>query len=487
MQELVEIYWPYIFAVLSVVLGFAAAIHSTMTKEEVRTAIGWVGVIILSPVLGAVIYGIIGINRIRRNTVSLQRRRMGNIEQSHLINYDVTVNTIRKKFGQQGVSMKHLGDYVTCCFQTSGNKIKILRGGDEAYGAMLCAIEKAERSILLETYVFDHDAIGRKFVRALADAVKRGVMVRVLIDAVGARYSFPSVVHILKKNGVPVNVFNGNIIIGLRLPYANLRTHRKVLIIDGQDAFTGGMNIRSGFSSTIRGEKVFHDTHFRVQGPVVQDLFHTVAEDWCFASGEKLSAKVWFVSMPVLQPGKGVIVRTVASGPDDRSMEVNQRMLMGAFSVAEYNILIKTPYLLPDRELVSALVTAARRGVRVDIVVPDHNNLRLVDRAMRAQFDQLLRGNCHIWRSYGPFDHSKLLSIDNYWAYVGSSNIDPRSLRLNFEIDLEIMDRKFSKVIADEINQTLANAHEIRLNDLKERPFATRFLDRVIWLGSPYL
>lgn len=487
MIKLIIIYWPYILALLSLILGLAAAIHAIMTKEEVRTAIGWVGVIILSPVLGAVIYGIIGVNRIRRKTINIQRRKMSGIEQCHLHDYDMPVQMVKKSFGQHGVSMKHLGDRVSSCAQTSGNTIEILSGGDKTYGAMLRAIAKAQYSIFLETYIFDDDAVGREFVRALADAVGRGVAVRVLIDAVGARYSFPSIVHILKKKGVPVGIFNGNIIIGLRLPYANLRTHRKILVIDGKYAFTGGMNIREGFSAMVCGGRAFYDTHFRVEGPAVQDLFQAGAQDWAFSSGEKLNTKPWVVSAPVLKSGKGMAVRVIPSGPIDSIMEANQRMLIGAFSVAQQNILLKTPYLLPDRELVSALVTAARRGVKVDIVVPGHNNLRLVNRAMRAQFDQLLRDNCHIWRAYGPFDHSKLVSIDDYWAYVGSSNIDPRSLRLNFEIDLEIMDRKFAKAIAGEINRSLSNADKVTLPDLRKQPFTTRLKDRFIWLGSPYL
>jgi len=487
MLEIIKIYWPYILAVLSVVLGLSAAIHATMTKKEVRTAIGWVGVIILTPILGAVIYGILGINRIRRKTVNLQRRGISDFPASYPVDYTVPAAAIKRKFGQRGASMKHLGDQVSRCNQTSGNRVEILRGGDKIYAAMLRAIGEAEYSILLETYIFDHDVIGEKFVKVLAGAVRRGVTVRVLIDAVGAQHSFPSIVHILKKNDVPVEVFNGNIIIGLRLPYANLRTHRKILIIDGKYAFTGGMNIRASFSSVICGKDAFWDTHFRIEGPVVADLFHAAAEDWRFSSNEKLDGKIWSIFSPTLQPSEGITARVILSGPYDRSMEANQHMLVGAFSIAEHNILIKTPYFLPDRELVSALVTAAWRGVTVDIAVPDSNNLKLVDRAMRAQFDQLLRYNCRIWRAHGPFDHSKLISIDDYWAYVGSSNIDPRSLRLNFEIDLEIMDRKFSKAIASEIHKTIADASEVRLADLKKRRFTSRLLDRIIWLGSPYL
>ncbi|MBB4095038.1 cardiolipin synthase [Brucella pecoris] len=486
MFDLVSHYWPHILFVLSGVLGAIAAIHATMTKEEVRTAIGWVGVIVLSPIVGAVVYAIAGVNRIRRSTLTHQRANMGKIALYHLSHFDTTNDLVRAAFGRQFGAMKILGDAVSLYDFTSGNSIEMLETGDEAYAAMLDAIGKAERSIMLETYIFDRDGIGEKFADALGDAVRRGVEVRVLVDAVGARYSFPSIVKLLKDKGVAVDVFNGNIIIGLRLPYANLRTHRKILIVDGKIAFTGGMNIRAGFVRAIAGDAVAFDTHFKLEGPAIADLFHIASEDWRFATGELLTGEAWKIAPPENPPGTGTLVRVVGSGPD-KNVETNQRMMMGAFSIAEQHILIMTPYLLPDRELISALVTAARRGVSVDIVVPGVNNLKLVDRAMRAQFDQLLKDGCRIWRAGGAFNHSKLMTIDGAWSYVGSSNIDPRSLRLNFEVDLEILDRDVARQVEERIGKVIEESREVNLARLKNRPFLERLLDRIIWLGSPYL
>ena len=179
-------------------------------------------------------------------------------------------------------------------------------------------------------------------------------------------------------------------------------------------------------------------------------------------------------------------VRVVPTGPD-RLMETNQRMLIGAFSLAEKHIRIMTPYLLPDRELISGLVTAARRGVEVDIVVPGNNNLKLVDRAMRAQFDQLLQDGCRIWRANGPFNHSKLIAIDDRWSYVGSSNLDARSLRLNFEIDMEIFDESLSHSLSEKIAKEQRDSRQVLMEDLVKRPFLFRLIDKIIWLGSPYL
>jgi cardiolipin synthase len=487
MFDLLFTYWPHILAALSIVLGAAAAIHAAMTKEEVRAATGWVGVILLSPIVGAVLYAIAGVNRIRRATISSQRNVFYQKDAfGDLTSFDADNETVASTYGGRFRAMKILGDRVARHPLMTGTTIEMLEDGDAAYAAMKAAIDGAERSIMLETYIFDRDPIGLRIADALIAAVKRGVSVRVLIDAVGARYSVPSIMGHLKDGGVQVDVFNGNVIMGLRLPYANLRTHRKILVVDGRLAFTGGMNIRQGFTHEFAGANYAHDAHFCVTGPVVADLFHIAAEDWRFATGEVLRGEHWTAPTPTTQPGAPVLMRVIASGPD-RSVETNHRMLIGAFSVARSSIRIMSPYFLPDRELISALVTAARRGVEVDIVVPAANNLVLVDRAMTAQFDQILKNYCRIWRAEGAFNHSKLLTIDGTWAYVGSSNLDPRSLRLNFEVDLEVLDRGFAGKIEEHIEAALRTAKPVELAALRARPFAVRLLERILWLGSPYL
>jgi cardiolipin synthase len=485
MIDVLTTYWPHVLAVLSAVLGVPAAIHATMTKEEVRSALGWVGVILLSPILGALVYAIAGINRIRRSSIEQQRSQFRERGPDTLGEFDISGEAISDRFGQRFAAMKMLGDRVSRHRLCTGNSITILEGGDAAYAAMLLEIGNARRAILLETYIFDRDDIGLRFADTLIAAAKRGVKVRVLIDAVGARYSVPSIVGHLEAGGVTVRVFNGNIIMGLRLPYANLRTHRKILIVDGAVAFTGGMNIRAGFTLEFAGDAQARDTHFRVSGPVVADLFQVAAEDWQFSSRESLEGEAWQIAS--LQPQKpGTLMRAVPSGPD-RANESNHKMMMGAFSVARRNIRIMSPYFLPDRELISALVTAAMRGVEVDIIVPAVNNLVLVDRAMTAQFDQALKGGCRIWRSTGVFNHSKLMTVDDRWAYVGSSNLDPRSLRLNFEIDLEVLDSGFAGAVGQRTQAMLKSARPVTLAELGAKPFLTRLINKIFWLGSPYL
>jgi cardiolipin synthase A/B len=482
MLELIQIYWAETLAVLSVVLGTVAATHAAMTKREVRSALGWVGVIILSPLVGAMIYAVAGINRIRRATlISRRALELDEIWRS-LSLYAVSREAVAAQFGTRFGQMKLLGDKVSRHPLSSGNRIAMLTTGEETFDAMCGAIEAAQFSIILETYIFDRDAVGKRIADCLIAAHRRGVAVRVIVDAVGARYSVPSIIGYLKEGGVPVAVFNGQVIMGLRLPYANLRTHRKILVVDGGTAFVGGMNIRAGFV----GRDGARDTHFRVTGPVVADILAVAAEDWHFETGEILLGPEWRVRLDEAVPGAGTSVRAVVSGPDTH-IETNHRLLLGAFSVAERSIRIVSPYFLPDTTFLAALNTAARRGVLVDVIVPSQNNLAIVARAMMGQFDQILREGCRVHFSTGPFDHSKLMVIDRQWCFVGSSNLDSRSLRLNFEIDLEIYDRVLAEQIEDRIDMSLATAEELSLQDLKSRSLPNRLLDRLFWLGSPYL
>ena len=482
MWEILSNYWPHLVAVVSLAMATAATIHAVMTKDEVRAAIGWTAVIVLSPIIGTLLYGIAGINRIRRAAILSQRpgHRTGDDSAFH-----ISQDEVSSLFGQRFAALKTLGDRVARHPLTRGNTIRTLRTGDEAYAAMLEAIGAARRSILLETYIFDRDPVGLRIADALIAAKARGVAVRVLIDAVGARYSVPSIAGHLREGGIDVRVFNGNIIVGLRLPYANLRTHRKIIVVDGTVAFMGGMNIRQGFTAEFAGDGASHDTHFQVTGPVVADLFAIAAEDWRFTADEALEDEAWDIPPPP-ETESPVLMRAVPSGPDS-CLENNHKILIGALSVARRSVRILSPYFLPDQELISALMTAARRGVAIDIVVPAVNNLVLVDRAMTAQFDQMLKNYCRIWRSTGPFDHSKLFAIDGAWAYVGSSNLDPRSLRLNFEIDVEVLDHGFAGGIEARIDAAIETAEPVTLAALRARSYPIRLIDRLIWLGSPYL
>jgi len=475
-------YWPHLAFTASLVLGAAAAIHAAMTKQDVRAAIGWVGIVMFSPLFGPLIYFIAGINRVRRE----RRSQFTNAEQQEPgAPPPANVDTVRV-YGQQFGPLKSVGDHVSLFPLVTGNTVIPLEGGDQTYPRMLAAIRAARRSIVLQTYIFDADPAGNEIAQALIDAKERGVAVRVLIDAVGSRYSRPPMRRALTRAGVTTALFMITLI-GFRLPYANLRSHRKILIVDGETAFAGGMNIRAGFVTAHAeraGQTAARDAHFQFTGPVVGQLMMSFVRDWKFTTREDLSDEPAFA--PVLARTGDVPARCVLSGPD-LTLNSTHDMLLGALSVARRHVRIQSPYFLPDQMLIGALATAARRDVSVDIVIPGRNNLRLINYAMTAQLDQVARTGCRVWRTSGNFDHAKLMTVDGIWSYVGSSNLDPRSLRLNFELDIEVYDPTLAAWIGERIDAHIAQARRETPDTLYNRPFLKRLRDRIIWLATPYL
>lgn len=479
-EALFQEYWPHILFVISVVSATVAATHAAMNKTDVRAAIGWVGVILLSPLLGALVYLIAGINRVRQDYISQEHDSFQRVYTEKPSDADPPAPLTPTE-----AALRTLGEHISPFPLSAGNHITLLHGGDQSYAAMLQAINEARSTIALQSYIFDSDAIGQRFVEALSQAQQRGVTVRILIDAVGVRYSRPRITRSLKRAGLRTALFMTNPL-GLRTPYANLRSHRKILVVDGHTGFTGGMNIRAGFSRELSGDEATLDTHFMFKGPVVRQLLAVFIHDWEFTTREALDLDTWSPTPMPVAPTPHVLVRGIRSGPD-RSILSSNNMLQGAFALAQHHIRIQSPYFLPDLVLLGALATAARRGVTVDIVIPGNNNLRLVQYAMLGQLDQVIRSGCRVWSTTSNFDHSKLLTIDNNWSYVGSSNLDPRSLRLNFELDVEVHDPALATQIAGLIDSNREGARQITVEELASQPFLKRLRNRIIWLASPYL
>ena len=247
----------------------------------------------------------------------------------------------------------------------SGNRIDPLVNGDEAYPAMLEAIQQARRTISLVTYIFDWREVGMAFAHALGEATRRGVEVRVLIDAMGIRFSWPNILHTLQREGVKYARFLPPFALW-HLMSVNMRTHRKIMVVDGRVGFTGGMNIRVRNCLDRQPSHPVQDIHFRVRGPVVTQLQEVFTDDWLFTTGEALRGDSWF---PITENAGQMLARGVTDGPDE-NYEKLLWTLLGALSIARYSVRIMTPYFLPDPAVVSALNLAAMRGVQVDIILP---------------------------------------------------------------------------------------------------------------------
>jgi cardiolipin synthase A/B len=473
--------WPHLSSVLVLALALVASGHAILTKREVRSAIGWVGVIWMVPVLGAVLYSFLGINRIRRRAVALRggARRYRALDVSPL--YQAADDEIARH-GDHLTKLAALIGRVTSRPLLQGNRITPLVNGDEAYPVMLEAIEAAQHSVLLSTYIFDTSQVGRKFVDALGRAKQRGVLVRVLVDDVGARYSQPPVTVLLRRAGVRIARFIPAWL-PKHTPYFNLRNHRKLLIVDHTVAFTGGMNIRRGHVLAAAKRHPIRDLHFKVEGPVVSQLQDVFVHDWAFAARERLEPSK-------LGPLPGVIdtvlARGIADGPDE-DVDAVLWCILGAIGCARESIRVVTPYFLPDPPLATALNVAAMRGVRVDIVLPERCNLRIVQWAMWAQLWQVLGRGCRVWLTPPPFDHSKLMIVDDRWVLVGSANWDPRSLRLNFEFCIECYGDALAVRLTREVDERIRMARELTVEEHARRKLWRRLRDGLARLLQPYL
>ncbi len=475
--------WGVVVAVTTIGGSLLASGHAILYKRDTRATVLWVAFIWLAPVGGAVFYLLLGVNRIKRRAVLLRstgpRRDRAALERLRGATPDLPpVVVVRPELGR----LIRLVENVVHAPLQAGNHVEPRFDGDEAYPDMLAAIDDATQSVALCTYIFDRDPTGVRFVHALQRAVSRGVHVRVLVDDTGARYSFPTIVTVLRRAGVPVARFLPTLA-PIRTLALNMRCHRKLLLVDGRIAFTGGMNIRAGHETAPDGTIQIRDTHFRVEGPVVAQLRDVFADDWLFTTGEAIEGPRWF---PELAVAGDAYARVVADGPDE-NLDRLRWTLLGALASATSRVCIVTPYFLPDPALISALNTAALRGVSVEILLPETNNLPYVKWASAAHFWQVLERGCRIFMVPGPFDHSKVMIVDGAWCFFGSSNWDPRSLRLNFELDMECYSMPLSRQLVEWFEKRQAAAHEVTLDEVNGRSLPVRLRDGIARLATPFL
>lgn len=458
------------FALLAGALGVLASCHALLNKRRPRSAFGWIAVCLMFPLAGALLYFFFGVNRTRRRAMRLRDNEPLTAFAAEHVAEPPDAYADLARLGRTVSGLDLLG----------GNAVEVLHCGERAYPAMLAAIEDATRLVFLSSYIFDADDTGQAFADALGRAAARGVDVRVLLDGVGELYSWPRARHMLARRGVTVRRFLPPHILPPSF-MLNLRNHRKLLVVDDRVGFTGGMNISDRhLAAREDNARRVVDVHFAVRGPVLAGLLGLFMSDWRFAGGQE--------DEPELEPAAAGTARcrAIADGPDE---ELDRLLLLivGAIGLARRRVAIMTPYFIPPRELLGALQTAALRGVDVAILLPGRNNLFFMHRATRHLLWELLQRGVRVYQQPGPFVHSKMLLVDDEYAQVGSANLDPRSLRLNFELALEVLDRDLVGRLGAHFEQARAAAAEVTLAQVDGRRTATRLVDGLAWLFSPYL
>ncbi len=471
-------HWVTIIVIFHISLSLVTSIHVLLFKENERTSLAWIGLVILSPVVGSLFYWLFGINRIKRLA-----------QKKH-------PNTLKKSFSQQGKQKKFTnipknwhsiitsGHSIHSVNYVANNSIEPLINGDMAYPAMIKSIESAKHHIVLSSYIFDYDSIGRQFIQAVTVAHKRGVIVNILLDGIGIGYGWHKSDRALKKQGIKAMRFLPAIsLTGIR--FINLRNHRKILCVDGEEAYIGGMNVSQNNIVKL-AEKPIDDVHFKVTGPVIDQISQVFIEDWFFATQEILQFPQYRATSEKNNADSPVVARVIQDGPDEHHNRIRWT-LINALVCAQKSVKIITPYFVPDHTLMTSLHAAALRGVLIEIIIPEHTDIWFLDWVMEANFLRIMEHGIKIYKNTRPFDHSKIVIIDDIWSFIGSSNWDARSLELNFEINLECFDTALNSELSDIFTLKKQNSRLVDKTNISSLSIYRKIRNNLFRLFSSYL
>ena len=359
-----------------------------------------------------------------------------------------------------------------------GNRVEVLLNGDEIFPSMLKAIRGAQKTINFETYIYWSGDIGREFADALAERARSGVQVHVLLDWVGAQKIEESLIEQMQHAGVQVQKYHKPS--WYQIHRLNNRTHRKLLVVDGREGFTGGVGIADEWTGHAQDPDHWRDTHYRVEGPVVAQMQSVFMDNWIKVSGDVLHGEDYF---PELKPAGTGNAQVFSSSPSNGS-ESMRLMYLLAITAASHSIYLSTPYFVPDDLASQGLIDAANRGVRIQIItVGPHTDAKVVRSASRARWGPLLEAGIEIYEYQPTLYHSKAMIVDGLWITVGSTNFDPRSFSLNDEANLTYYDAQFAQQQVEIFQRDLAQSKRMTFQQWQQRPRSERFWD---WAASKF-
>jgi cardiolipin synthase len=371
----------------------------------------------------------------------------------------------------------------------AGNKVTLLFDGPATMREMMAAARAAASSINLETYIFDQDQIGIEFADLLIEKQRQGVAVNIMVDAVGALATPAAFFDRMRAAGIRVVVFNPVNPAKAKGKWdVNNRDHRKLMVVDGRIAFTGGINISSTYAnsslfrskykpSQVDGSKVgWRDTHIKIEGPAVAPLQYSFVNLWVQQEGGELPKADYF---PALAPSGDKILRVLATTPDGDS-DIYKSLVV-AMNEARKSIHVTSAYFVPDQQIVDALVSAAKRGVDVKLVLPGVSDHGMIRYAGQAFYDQLLAGGVKIFELQIAVLHAKTAVIDGAWSTIGSANIDRRSFIHNYELNVVVIDPAFGLAMESAFNEDLRDSKEVTLEQWRHRPWGDRIRE---WAAS---
>ncbi len=470
--------WIAIIAALFVIWVGSAAIVIILERRSPTATLAWLLALILLPIVGLVIYWLIGPMRLERRKLMLATSKLAVREAMRAL-------AANDRGGvEEHVQLARVGLALGEAGPLRAVEVEVLLDGDQTYDAIFSAIAAATHHVHLEYYIWEPDRIGTQLRDALIERAKAGVTVRMIVDGIGANRLRRKFLAPLVAAGVEVAWFNPVRLRSLRTRRADFRTHRKIVVCDGQVGFTGGLNVADVHSERLRGKDGWRDTHVRVRGAAVGSLQRLFLEDGCYCV--KTSCPVPGPLFPPVSAAGDHLVQILGSGPDAGGFAIHKAYFT-AINQATRRLWLTTPYFVPDEALMTALVTAALRDVDVRLIVPRKGDSRLVDLAARSYVPELLAAGVRVYE-YGPrFVHAKTGVFDDDVAIIGTANLDNRSFRLNFEVAALIFGGETNHRLAEAFTADLAGCGELTADDLARQSFWSKLGQATARLVSPLL
>ena len=445
------------------------------------STLAWIIVLNLLPVLGLLVYAYFGPQRVTRQRLKRWHTQAALMSQQDLR----TLRADRPEPPLWAVQHARLIEASCGLPICSAYGIELLVSGGAKLQALLREIAAARNHIHLEYYIFEPDHTGGAVLDALAARAREGIAVRLLVDAIGSGRLLSRrhrhVLDPLVQAGGELAVFHRARIDRLR-PLVNLRTHRKIAVIDGRVGLLGGINVTDAENERVRPDDAYRDTHLLLRGAAVRWLQYVFLQDWYYASGHQLHHDGHV--LPTGEPPGQVPVQIVASGPDSDG-EAIHRAAIDALNLARERVWLSTPYFVPTEPAITALTNAALRGVQVKLMVPERSDSRIVTAAARSYYDELQAAGVLVFEYRGRVLHAKTLVVDEDYGMVGSANFDNRSFRLNFEVAAVVFDASFNGQLAAMFQADLSHCQLVPTH--RHAPPLQRLFEAVARLGSPLL
>lgn len=463
---------------------FIAILIILENRNPVKT-ISWILVLVLLPFAGIVIYLFFG-QEYRKNKM-YSRKGLKNLERLRKLTLEQLDNlpTNHFKISDRLYSKKRLINLLLAnsnAVLTSNNSVQVLRNGAETFPEIFQAIERAKHHIHLEYYIVEDDQIGNYLRELLIRKSQEGVEVRFIYDDVGSWELKRKWLRTMSDAGVKVDCF-----MRVRYPLltskVNYRNHRKILVVDGDTAFVGGLNFADRYQDGVPGIGPWRDTHLKVIGGAATALQIIFMADWYFVSKEILKGEKYFNPF---ESGDGKLVQISASGPDSDWESIGQAYFSAIASATEY-VYISTPYLMPPSDIVTALKTSALGGIDVRIIVPGISDAITAKWGTNSYIEELLEAGIKVYFYKAGFIHSKVIVVDGVFSSVGTANLDFRSLETNFEVNAMIYDEEISGILASQFLEDQGKSLEILFKEWKKRPRISKIKESFARILSPML